>query len=192
MSILGRLALLFVIVPVIELALLIQIGQVVGLLPTVALVVFTGVTGAWLARAEGLRVFFQFQRELAAGRLPGQSLLDGISVLIGGAFLLTPGVLTDVVGFSLLLPVTRHWIQRRVRARLERGMADGTIRVVTTGSMGGFGFGQWGGSMDPGDARGREGMGDARGRDRAGGGDGQELDPSKGIVVEPDEGGPGT
>jgi UPF0716 protein FxsA len=190
MSILGRLALLFVIVPVIELALLIQIGQVVGLLPTVALVVFTGVTGAWLARAEGLRVFFQFQRELAAGRLPGQSLLDGISVLIGGAFLLTPGVLTDVVGLSLLLPVTRHWIQRRVRTRLERGIADGTIRVVTTGSMGGFGFGGWGGPVGPGDARGRQGTGDTGGHDRAGRGDGRELDPSKGIVVEPDEGGP--
>lgn len=184
MSILGRLALLFVIVPVIELALLIQIGQVVGLLPTVALVVFTGVTGAWLARAEGLRVFFQFQREIASGRLPGQSLLDGISVLVGGAFLLTPGVLTDVVGFSLLLPVTRHWIQRRVRKRLERGIADGTIRVVTTGSAGGFGFGRWGGAPgEPDDAAGRGGIE---------GGEGRELDPSKGIVVEPDEGGSGT
>ena len=78
MSLLGRLALLFVIVPIVELILLIEIGQLVGLLPTVALVVFTGVTGAWLARAEGLRVFFRFQQELASGRLPGQSLLDGI------------------------------------------------------------------------------------------------------------------
>lgn len=167
MSILGRLALLFIIVPVIELALLIEIGQLVGLLPTVALVVFTGVTGAWLARAEGLRVFFQFQKELASGRLPGQSLLDGISVLVGGAFLLTPGVLTDVLGFSLLLPATRHWIQRLVRKRLERGIADGTIRVVATGSV------------------------DARGR-HADEGEGRELDPSKGIVVEPDDGGSGS
>lgn len=184
MSTLGRLALLFVIVPVIELALLIQIGQVVGLLPTVALVVFTGVTGAWLARAEGLRVFFQFQRELASGRLPGQSLLDGISVLIGGAFLLTPGVLTDVLGFSLLVPVTRRWIQGRVRKRLERGIADGTIRVVTTRSMGGFDFGGWGGG--PGEG----GDGHDAGRRGTEGGEGRKLDPSKGIVVEPDDGDP--
>ena len=75
MNVLGRLALLFVIVPIIELVLLIQLGQVVGLLPTLALVVFTGLTGAWLARAEGVRVLFQFQKEMATGKLPGQALL---------------------------------------------------------------------------------------------------------------------
>ncbi len=137
MNLLGRLALLFVVVPIIELVLLIELGQVVGLLPTLALVVFTGVAGAWLARAEGLRVFLSFQRELASGKLPGQAMTDGISVLVGGAFLLTPGILTDVAGFSLLLPPTRRWIQRHVRRRLERQIEDGTIRVVTMGSFGG-------------------------------------------------------
>ena len=131
MNLLGRLALLFIVVPILELVLLIELGQLVGLLPTVGLVVFTGVTGAWLARAEGVRVFFQFQQELASGQLPGQALLDGISVLVGGALLLTPGVLTDVVGFSLLFPPTRRWIQGRARARLERQIRDGSIRVVT-------------------------------------------------------------
>ena len=141
MNLLGRLALLFVVIPIIELMLLIELGQIVGLLPTLALVMLTGVTGAWLARAEGLRVFLQFQKEVASGKLPGQSLMDGISVLVGGAFLLTPGVLTDVFGFSLLLPPTRRWLQRRVRARLERGIADGSVRVVTMGSFGAGGFG---------------------------------------------------
>lgn len=199
MNILGRLALLFVVVPIIELILLIEIGQLVGLLPTVALVVFTGVTGAWLARAEGLRVFFQFQRELASGRLPGQALLDGISVLIGGAFLLTPGVLTDVVGFSLLLPFTRRWIQGRVRKRLERGVADGTIRVVTMGAGDGFGFGgRWGqgasGGAADADASHAGPEVEIGSRPRPGGGpsrsvrDGTGRDPSKGIVVEPEEG----
>jgi UPF0716 protein FxsA len=131
MNLLGRLALFFIVVPILELVLLIELGQLVGLLPTVGLVVFTGVTGAWLARAEGVRVFFQFQQELASGRLPGQSLLDGISVLVGGALLLTPGVLTDVVGLSLLFPPTRRWIQKRARARLELQIRDGSIRVVT-------------------------------------------------------------
>ena len=191
MSMLGRLALLFVIVPILELILLIEIGQVVGLLPTVALVIFTGVTGAWLARAEGLRVFFQFQRELASGRLPGQSLLDGISVLVGGAFLLTPGVLTDVVGFSLLIPVSRRWIQRRVRTRLERRIADGTIRVVTMGRAGGFGFGF--GQRPEGEAAGdadvEVGTNPGGSGARSAGVSGRRgLDPSKGIVVEPDDG----
>lgn len=131
MNLLGRLALLFVVVPILELVLLIQVGRWVGLLPTLLLVVFTGVTGAWLARAEGVRVFFRFQEELGQGRLPGQALLDGLSVLVGGAFLLTPGILTDVAGFSLLLPFSRRWIQGRVRKRLERGIADGTVRVMT-------------------------------------------------------------
>jgi len=157
MNLLGRLALLFVVVPILELMLLIELGQVVGLLPTLLLVMFTGLTGAWLARAEGLRVFFQFQKELASGRLPGQAMLDGISVLVGGAFLLTPGVLTDFVGFSLLFPPTRRWLQRRVQARMEQQVKDGTIQVVTMGSFGS-----------------RE---DAPG----------VMDPAKGIVIEPDE-----
>ena len=78
MNLLGRLALLFVILPILELMLLIEVGQVFGLLPTLTLVLFTGVAGAWLARAEGMRVFFQLQKELATGKLPGQAMLDGI------------------------------------------------------------------------------------------------------------------
>lgn len=177
MKILGRLALLFVIVPIVELMLLIEMGQLVGLLPTLALVMFTGVTGAWLARAEGMRVFFQFQRELATGRLPGQAMLDGISVLVGGAFLLTPGILTDVAGFSLLFPPTRRWLQRRVRARLEGQIRDGSIRVVTMG-MGGV----MGGGM-PGGMSGAGGPQTWSPSDATTG-----LDPSKGIVIEPDDG----
>ena len=172
MTIVGRLALLFVIVPILELVLLIQIGQVVGLWPTVALVLLTGVTGAALARLEGMRVLFQFRRELASGRIPGQALLDGISVLIGGALLLTPGILTDVAGFALLLPVSRRWIQRRVRRRLERGVRDGTIRVVATGPGG---LGWWG-------AAGAE-----RSGAEPGSGAPRGLDPSKGIVIDRDD-----
>jgi UPF0716 protein FxsA len=170
MSFFGTLALLFVIVPIIELVLLVQLGQVVGLLPTLLLVVATGVGGAMLARAEGLRVFFQFQRELASGRLPGQSILDGASVLVGGAFLLTPGVLTDLAGFSLIFPPTRRWLQRRVRSYLDKQIEDGAIRMMTfgrgqAGGMGGFG----GPGAGPSDSAERP------------------LDPSKGIVVESDE-----
>jgi UPF0716 protein FxsA len=171
MTFLGRMALLFVVVPILELVLLIQLGQIVGLWPTLGLVILTGVSGAVLARLEGMRVLFQFRRELASGRIPGQALLDGISVLVGGAFLLTPGVLTDLAGFALLVPLSRRWIQRRVRRRLERGIKEGTIRVVT---MGPGGFGAWGaGGGSPGP------RGDAGGP--------RPLDPSKGIVIEPDD-----
>lgn len=166
MSCLSRLALLFVLVPVLELVLLIRIGEVVGFLPTLALVAFTGVAGAALARAEGLRVLVQLNRELMAGRLPGQALMDGASVLLGGALLLTPGVLTDVAGLALLFPPTRRWIQRRARARLEAGIATGAVRMVVMGP-GGFG----------------SGFGDARSRDASSAG----LDPRNEIRVEAPE-----
>ncbi|NNM34522.1 MAG: FxsA family protein [Gemmatimonadetes bacterium] len=133
MSLLGRLTLLFVVVPILELVLLIQLGGLVGLWPTLALVLLTGVAGATLARAEGLRVLWAFQQEVAEGRLPGQALQDGIAVLIGGAFLLTPGILTDVVGFSLLLPPSRRWIQARFRRSLKERVADGSVQFVFTG-----------------------------------------------------------
>ena len=175
MNVLGRMALFFVIVPIVELMLLIELGQRVGLLPTLALVVATGVGGAALARAEGLRVFFQFQKELAQGRLPGQAMLDGAAVLIGGAFLLTPGVLTDLLGFSLLFPPTRRWIQRRVKRVLEQQVKEGTVRVVSMGAggfAGGFGAGGFRGGFS-GDADPTQGQ--------------TELDPAKGVEL----GGPG-
>ena len=133
---LSRLILIFVAVPLLELAILLQIGQWIGLFPTFALVVTTGVAGAALARQQGIRAFVAVQRELAAGRLPGRSLLDGLAILVGGAFLLTPGVLTDLAGFSLLLPASRRWLQRVVRRRLERRIRDGTVEFKVYGPGG--------------------------------------------------------
>lgn len=135
MSILGRLALLFVIVPLLELALLIQLGQVVGFWPTIGLVVLTGVTGAWLARVEGLRTLWKLREDLARGRLPGQAIMDGVAILMGGAFLLTPGIITDLFGFTLLLPPTRRALQRRVKRALEERVRDGTIQMTVLHSQ---------------------------------------------------------
>jgi len=151
MSLLARLGLLFVLVPILELMLLIRIGEWVGLWPTLALVVLTGATGAALARAEGLRVLWQFRSELERGRLPGRALQDGIAVLVGGAFLVTPGILTDLAGLTLLFPPTRRWIQARVRASLERRIREGTIHLTVMGPGGGWpptGGGSHGG-LDP-------------------------------------------
>ena len=133
---LSRLIFLFVAVPLVELAILLQIGQWIGLFATFALVVTTGVAGAALARQQGLRAFVAVQRELASGRLPGRSLLDGLAILVGGAFLLTPGVLTDLAGFSLLLPASRRWLQRIVRRGLERRIREGTVEFKVYGPEG--------------------------------------------------------
>jgi UPF0716 protein FxsA len=94
------------------------------------------------------------QAELAAGRIPGRALLDGLAILLGGAFLLTPGLLTDVAGFLLLLPPTRRWIRGRVRAMLERRMASGELRVFVldpnaTFTAGGAGLGADEPGLDP-------------------------------------------
>ncbi|GIT50156.1 MAG: hypothetical protein Ct9H300mP15_03690 [Gemmatimonadota bacterium] len=92
-------------------------------------------------RLEGLRVFFQFRQSLAQAQFPRSSHTRWFIVLIGGAFLITPGVLTDILGFSLLLPPSRRWLQRRVRSRLEQKIKDGSIHVVSMGSGHGFGAG---------------------------------------------------
>ena len=145
---LGRLALLFILVPLLELVLLIQLGRVFGLWPTLGLVVVTGVLGAALARAEGLRTLRRFREEVAAGRVPGGPLLDGLAVLVGGAFLLTPGLLTDLTGFALLLPPTRRLIQSRIRRSLERRVASGELRVFVADPTAGFPFGPFGRAGD--------------------------------------------
>lgn len=133
---LSRLIFIFVAVPLLELVLLLRIGQWIGMMPTVALVVITGVAGAALARQQGMRALMAVQQELAEGRLPGRSLLDGLAILIGGALLLTPGVMTDLLGFGLLLPVSRSWLQRLARRVLERRIRDGTVEFQVYGADG--------------------------------------------------------
>lgn len=139
MGFFGLLALLFVVVPILELVILIQLGQAVGLGLTLLLVLATGIGGAMLARAEGLRTLLNLQKEVASGAMPDRALMDGAAVLVGGALLLTPGLLTDLVGFSLLVPFTRRIIGGFVRRRLSKMVAEGSIRVVTVGPAGPFG-----------------------------------------------------
>ncbi len=125
-----RLLLLFTAVPLIELALLVEIGKRVGLAATVALVIATGVLGAWLARREGLRTLARLQKELQEGRMPTEPLLDGLMIFIAGAVLLTPGLLTDLFGFSLLIPQARGLVRRAVAKRLKQHFAPGEANVI--------------------------------------------------------------
>ena len=98
-----RLILLFTLLPLAELSLLLRIGGWLGTGPTVALVIVTGIVGAWLARREGARTWGRVQADLAAGRMPGEELLHALLVFIAGVVLVTPGVLTDAVGLMLLI-----------------------------------------------------------------------------------------
>ncbi|MFW6249770.1 MAG: FxsA family protein [Alkalispirochaetaceae bacterium] len=121
----ARLLGLFTIVPLVELYLLIKIGQLIGALPTVLIVVGTGIAGASLARQQGARVWWEIQREMELGRFPADRLIDGLLLLVAGALLITPGVVTDVFGFLILIPFTRgpirRWVQQRLRGMMDRG-----------------------------------------------------------------------
>jgi UPF0716 protein FxsA len=127
------LALIFIGLPIAELFVLFKLGASIGLLPTVALVLGTGFAGAALAKAQGMKTLRAMQREMAEGRVPSREIMDGLSVLVGGALLLTPGLITDVMGLSLLFPPTRRALQLVVRKWLERQMKTGAVRVSFLG-----------------------------------------------------------
>lgn len=114
----GIIFLLFVVLPFVELALLLRIGSEIGAPMTIAIVVATGIVGGYLAKQQGLSVFRKFQVKLATGRLPGDELVDGIIVLVSGALLVTPGVITDVIGFLGLLPPSRAILKSLLRKRM--------------------------------------------------------------------------
>jgi UPF0716 protein FxsA len=128
-----RLILLFILVPIAELVLLIQLGRWVGLWPTLALIVITGTVGAALASREGLRAWRAFQDDLAQNKLPGRPIMDGLSIFSGGALLLTPGLMTDILGFALVARPTRRWIQNRIVNRFGgRLLKHGQVFVQTS------------------------------------------------------------
>lgn len=127
----GKLFLLFTVVPFVELYLLVRLSGVIGFGTTLLVVVLTGVLGASLARAEGLRVIQQWRQATAEGRVPEGGVLSGALVLVGGVLLVTPGVLTDLLGLCLLVPATRALIAGFVAARITRAIERGRIHVVT-------------------------------------------------------------
>lgn len=126
------LILLFIVVPVLELYVIIQVGQAIGVLPTLGLLLAAAILGSWLLKREGRGAWRRFNEALAARRFPGKEVADGVLIVIGGTLLLTPGFLTDIVGMLLLLPPTRA-IARRVLKRLTIGR----FAVVGMGRVGG-------------------------------------------------------
>jgi len=125
-----RLLLVFTVVPLVELFLLVKIGESIGLGATVAIVVTTGVVGAWLTRIEGLRVIRQVRDELGQGRVPTDRLLDGLLILLAGAVLLTPGLLTDAIGFFLLVPPGRRLVRRYLARVIARRLGGPQPAVI--------------------------------------------------------------
>jgi len=122
---LWALALLFLIVPLAELYVILKVGDTIGIGWTVLLLVADSLLGSFLLRSQGRAVWRRFNEILAQGRVPHREVIDGVLVIFGGAFLITPGFLTDIVGIVLLLPPTRAIVRRMLARRMGRGVVAG-------------------------------------------------------------------
>ncbi len=122
---LGYLILLFTVVPVVELALLIKIGQYIGVGYTLGIVIITGITGAYLAKKQGFLTLRRIEKDINQGRMPTDRLFDGVLILGSGILLLTPGFITDLIGFMGLVPWTRNlfkgWLKRKIMDMINQG-----------------------------------------------------------------------
>lgn len=127
-----RLILLFTITPVVELYLLIRLGSVIGAFATILLVLGTGIVGAALARTEGFAVLQKLQHRMNHGEFPAEEMIDGLCILIAGVVLITPGIITDLLGFLLLLPPTRAVLKRAITRYLRYSMDQGTVHFTGT------------------------------------------------------------
>lgn len=120
---------LFIVIPAIELALLIKLGQVIGVLGTFALIVLTGVVGVTLAKQQGLMVLNLIRQQLEAGIMPSDALIEGLLILGGSLFLITPGLLTDITGFLTLIPLTRALMREYLKKRFRFYIYNGRWRI---------------------------------------------------------------
>ncbi|WP_026563340.1 FxsA family protein [Bacillus sp. UNC41MFS5] len=122
--------LLIILIPALDIGVLLFSGKTIGVWPTIALIVLTGIIGAYLAKREGLQTIRRVQEQLSYGQLPGDALLDGICILIGGTLLLTPGFITDVTGFFFLFPPTRKPIKFLIIKMWQRKINKGNIKII--------------------------------------------------------------
>ena len=129
---LGYLVLLFIGVPIVELALLIKVGQNIGLFNTLSIVILTGVAGAILAKSEGLKTLHGIQKDLELGILPSERLLDGLFIFCGGLLLLTPGLITDLIGFLFLIPYTRSFAKEWIKYKFQRMIEKDEVNFFTS------------------------------------------------------------
>jgi UPF0716 protein FxsA len=128
-----KLLLLFTVVPFVELILLIKIGTVIGTFDTVMLIIITGVIGAVMVRSAGVQCLFRIQSSLNSGVVPTEELFTGVLILISGAFLLTPGLITDAAGFVLLFPPARETIKgfliKYIKSRIDQRKSGSHIDI---------------------------------------------------------------
>jgi UPF0716 protein FxsA len=128
-SIMKYMLLLLIIVPAFEIGLLVLSGQAIGLVPTVLLIITTGILGAYLAKKQGMETLRKAQQDMQYGQLPGDAIIDGLCILVGGVVLLTPGFITDAIGFLLLLPPTRKIFKPFIYKLFKRWINNGNVII---------------------------------------------------------------
>ncbi|MDQ0110929.1 FxsA family protein [Paenibacillus harenae] len=119
----------FIVIPIVELWGILQIGDLIGGWTTFLVLILMGLVGSYLARAEGRKVWAEAQRQMQAGQIPGQTMLDGICVLVGGLLLLMPGFFSDIVGITLLFPLTRPFYRMYMLGWIEKRMRSGNFKI---------------------------------------------------------------
>lgn len=124
------LLLLIIAVPAAEIGVLLLSGNFIGVWPTIGMILFTGVLGAYLAKKQGLETIRRAREQLSYGRMPGEAILDGICVLIGGLLLLTPGFITDITGMLFLAPPTKSMLKRLIMKSFRKWMDRNTITII--------------------------------------------------------------
>lgn len=127
--ILGWLLFLFIAVPIAELALLLKVNEYLHWPNTIALVIITGIVGAFLAKAQGIATLMRIRGDLQSGQIPAPQIMDGVMILVAGALLVTPGLMTDTAGFLLLIPPVRAAIRHHLRKNFEQRIRKGNMYI---------------------------------------------------------------
>jgi len=129
---------LFIGMPILELFLLINVGSAIGVFPTLGIVILTAVIGTWMLKAQGLSTLNKARSRMSGGQVPAFEMMEGLALGVGGALLLTPGFVTDTIGFICLIPYTRRWLVNRLSKRVSVGSVVGgfTTPPSSAGSSG--------------------------------------------------------
>lgn len=122
--------LLIILLPATDIGILLFSGETIGVIPTVVFIILTGVIGTYLAKRQGLQTIKKAQEQLRYGQMPGEAVLDGICILIGATLLITPGFITDILGFILLFPITRKFCKLLMKNSIRKWINRGNIKII--------------------------------------------------------------
>ena len=126
-----KLLLLFIIIPIVELAILIELSSRIGLIHTIIIIIITGTIGAALARDQGFKVFQRIKLNLTQGKIPADDLLIGVIILSGGLLLITPGLFTDIAGFIFIIPGTRKILKKLLKRKIKKYVYNNNYNIKT-------------------------------------------------------------